>query len=92
MGFQTSQKITKYNFMNKAHYEIIVPNYNDKGLYRFMVRCNENTLIPEIISESYKMGLYRDIEDINVQSIWRRENRGIIQEHIDNKTFFDIHT
>ena len=78
--------------MNKAHYEIIVPNYNDKGFYSFMVRCNENTLIPEIISESYKMGLYRDIEDINVQSIWRRENRGIIQEHIDNNTLFDIHT
>ena len=78
--------------MNKAHYEIIVPNYNDKGPYSFMVSCNEDTLIPEIISESYKMGLYRDIEDINVQSIWRRENRGIIQEHIDNKTFFDIHT
>ena len=78
--------------MNKAHYEIIVPNYNDKGPYSFMVRCNENTLIPEIISESYKMGLYRDIEDINVQSIWRKENLGVIQEHIDNNTLFDIHT
>ena len=78
--------------MNKAHYEIIVPNYNNKEPYSFMVRCNEDTLIPEIISESYKMGLYRDIEDINVQSIWRRENNGVIQEHIDNKTFFNIHT
>ena len=73
--------------MNEFYFDFQIEGENP---YSFMLKSNVYLEGPECFSEAFKMGLFRDIEDVGHCRIFYTGDTNIIEKHKLNNTLYEF--